>query len=267
MRVRALFAAVLCVFGIQSLHSASFQNLDFEQYRPADAYLPGWTVFFEGGGLTVPSAGSTNIELNRFPPKVPFATVVSSTYAKEGIPDPGKYALYFSTAEWTVRQQGEIPKSARFIRWETYGVGDAQLRLDGQTIPIAHIPAVRQGPYQGFVEANVSAFAGKNVLLSITTAPPPPGFGPPGFPAFSIVDNITFSPNSVLERLDITLSGTQLVLSWPTAATGFSLEWSSTLGSSATWQPVRASVVVVGDRNTVKVTVSQTPQFFRLSKQ
>jgi hypothetical protein len=63
--------------------------------------------------------------------------------------------------------------------------------------------------------------------------------------------------------LDIRLSLPNVILSWPAPSTGFVLEQSSTV-SSPVWTPVGATVVVVGDRNTVTLLASTTTRFFRL---
>ena len=63
--------------------------------------------------------------------------------------------------------------------------------------------------------------------------------------------------------LDIRLSFPNVILSWPAPSTGFVLEQSSTV-SSPVWTPVGATVVVVGDRNTVTLRASATARFFRL---
>jgi hypothetical protein len=65
---------------------------------------------------------------------------------------------------------------------------------------------------------------------------------------------------------DIILSGSNVILTWPTSATGFTLQYTTTLGSSAVWKTVSPGPVVIGVQNVVAVTVSGTQQFFRLSQ-
>lgn len=77
----------------------------------------------------------------------------------------------------------------------------------------------------------------------------------------------SFAGNSsapiIVPILDIRLSLPNVILSWPTPSTGFVLEQSSTL-STPVWTVVGATVVVVGDRNTVTLPASATPRLFRL---
>jgi hypothetical protein len=63
--------------------------------------------------------------------------------------------------------------------------------------------------------------------------------------------------------LDIRLALPNVVLSWPAPSTGFVLEQASTL-SSPVWTVVGATVVVVGDRNTVTLSATATTRLFRL---
>jgi len=67
----------------------------------------------------------------------------------------------------------------------------------------------------------------------------------------------------IVPILDIRLSLPNVILSWPAPSTGFVLEQSSTL-SSPVWTVVGATVVVVGDRNTVTLPASATTRFFHL---
>jgi uncharacterized repeat protein (TIGR03803 family) len=60
------------------------------------------------------------------------------------------------------------------------------------------------------------------------------------------------------------LTGTNVVLSWPTDATGFTLQSTTNL-SSPVWTTNFPAPVVVNSQNTVTNPISGTEQFFRLS--
>ena len=83
------------------------------------------------------------------------------------------------------------------------------------------------------------------------------------------IDDLTFSaqaPAHVPVSLAIRLANPNVILSWPTAATGYTLQQKSSLAPIAPWQTVPQSVVPVAGQNTVTVPLGQTPQFFRLSQ-
>jgi uncharacterized repeat protein (TIGR03803 family) len=66
-------------------------------------------------------------------------------------------------------------------------------------------------------------------------------------------------------QLTTSTSGTNLVLSWPTNATGFALQ-STTNPASPTWTTVSPAPVIVNGQYTVTNPISATQQFFRLSQ-
>lgn len=67
----------------------------------------------------------------------------------------------------------------------------------------------------------------------------------------------------IVPTLDIRLSFPNVILSWPAPSTGFVLEQSTGVGSPV-WTVVGATVIVVGDRNTVTLPASATTRLFRL---
>lgn len=68
-------------------------------------------------------------------------------------------------------------------------------------------------------------------------------------------------------QLSVGHSGGDLVLSWPASFTGFDLEWSATVGSSASWSPVSGVPVPVGDHFEYQEPVSDSSsRFYRLSQ-
>jgi uncharacterized repeat protein (TIGR03803 family) len=67
-------------------------------------------------------------------------------------------------------------------------------------------------------------------------------------------------------RLTITAGGENVILSWPTNATGFTLQSTTNLGSSAVWTTNSLAPVVVNWLNTVTNPISGTQQFYRLAQ-
>jgi hypothetical protein len=65
-------------------------------------------------------------------------------------------------------------------------------------------------------------------------------------------------------QVQITRSADQTIVSWPTAATGFSLETASSLDSGTTWLPVTSDVVAEGDRFKVIHGTMSGSAFYRL---
>jgi hypothetical protein len=77
---------------------------------------------------------------------------------------------------------------------------------------------------------------------------------------------VKFTPIVSPAVLTAILAGRNLVISWPTNATGFSLEQSDTLAPAANWSVATNAPVVVGDQNVVTVPVDSGMKFFRLIK-
>ena len=67
-------------------------------------------------------------------------------------------------------------------------------------------------------------------------------------------------------QLTIIRSGTNVTLTWPTSATGFTLEFATNLVSPIFWNTNSPAPVVINGQNTVTNPISGTHQFFRLSK-
>jgi hypothetical protein len=80
-----------------------------------------------------------------------------------------------------------------------------------------------------------------------------------------------FGLSSPLPQPTIILSGTNVILTWPTNVDGFSyagftLQSTTNLVSPAVWTTVLPSPVVVNGQNTVTNPISGTQQFYRLSQ-
>lgn len=77
----------------------------------------------------------------------------------------------------------------------------------------------------------------------------------------SVAVQIDFPP-----QLKIILSGANVVLTWQTNATGFTLQSTTNLGSSAFWSNVSLAPVVVNGQIAVTNPISGPQKFFRLSQ-
>ena len=60
--------------------------------------------------------------------------------------------------------------------------------------------------------------------------------------------------------------GNEVVVSWPTSATNFTLEATSDLSANASWAPVSNAPVVVNSQNTITNTISGPVRYYRLRK-
>ena len=67
-------------------------------------------------------------------------------------------------------------------------------------------------------------------------------------------------------RLTLVRSGSNVILSWPSSATGFSLQFTTNLNPAA-WTSVAQTAVLSGTQYQVPVPAALQKQFFRLIKQ
>jgi uncharacterized repeat protein (TIGR03803 family) len=66
--------------------------------------------------------------------------------------------------------------------------------------------------------------------------------------------------------LTINLSGTNVVLTWPTSSTAFTLQFTTNLGLPAIWITNSSAPVLVNGQNTVTNAISSAQQFYRLTQ-
>ncbi|MEO7299728.1 MAG: autotransporter-associated beta strand repeat-containing protein [Verrucomicrobiota bacterium] len=80
---------------------------------------------------------------------------------------------------------------------------------------------------------------------------------------------VTVGASSVAPTLTIARSGSNVIISWPTSATGFTLQELAAFPATPPpfgWTDVTTPVVVSGSENTVTVAASGSTMFFRLRK-
>jgi hypothetical protein len=139
--------------------------------------------------------------------------------------------------------------------WYTNGVLVSQ--ITGVTVPMSYVNDVTNfichSLYTGdpHEDLNVTEFRIYNGALSSAEVAANQAFGP------SVV-------GSASPPVTATVSGGNLILSWPTSASGFFLYSTAALGPQESWSKVTASVNVVGQNNQVSVPISGKAQFYRL---
>jgi uncharacterized repeat protein (TIGR03803 family) len=67
-------------------------------------------------------------------------------------------------------------------------------------------------------------------------------------------------------QLTITPAGANVILSWPTGATGFNLEFATSLVQPVVWQLNSTAPLVVSGQNIVTIPMSGSQMFFRLTQ-
>lgn len=97
---------------------------------------------------------------------------------------------------------------------------------------------------------------GGNVLYGATTA------GGASGNSGAIFSYVLSSP----ALLSITRSGTNVILTWSTSASGYTLQSSAQLGAGASWSAASPSPVVVNGLETVTNGISGSTKFYRLSQ-
>jgi uncharacterized repeat protein (TIGR03803 family) len=69
----------------------------------------------------------------------------------------------------------------------------------------------------------------------------------------------------VRPQLTITLSATNVILTWPTNAVGFTLEFATSLVSPIVWTTNSSPLIVINNQNVVTNPITRTQQFYRVS--
>jgi uncharacterized repeat protein (TIGR03803 family) len=85
-----------------------------------------------------------------------------------------------------------------------------------------------------------------------------------GSSGYGTVYRLTAGGPTLSGFLTITQSGTNVILSWPTSPSGFSLQSTTNLSGQSVWTPVLPTPVVVNSRNAVTNPILYKAQFYRL---
>jgi hypothetical protein len=162
---------------------------------------------------------------------------------------------------YELTQSGELPTNTSFLSYRVAG-DHFEVRLQDQLLP----PISPGGYYTGIGSRvmifDISGFKGQAVKLSLKEAGEidPSRGGTAGFAYLDSVQIVTELP-----KLQISPTGTQLILAWPASATDFVLQSRDALSPQAPWQVVTQTPVVVGDQKTVTVDRQGPAKIFRLS--
>ena len=79
-------------------------------------------------------------------------------------------------------------------------------------------------------------------------------------------NNLIRTTRVVPPTLRVSASANQLVLSWPTSASGFLLETATALSPGAPWMPLTNGLVIMGDSFTLASPLDAAAAFYRLHK-
>ena len=204
---------LVCIIFMSDAGAAPFRNLDFEEYDASRRFLPGWHLF--APGLPQSPFNETNIWLGG-PGLVDgfLAFMVDvSLFPNQGL--DGKYALLLEPSRWTLSQQGDLPEDVKFLRWSSLGPLPMELKIDGVGVPVDYFYGSLFPYIQGYAQADISAYAGKNIDMKLTVLPAPARFVAPGQAYYSIVDNFGFSAIPIPEPSTLALLGLgSLALLW-----------------------------------------------------
>ena len=88
----------------------------------------------------------------------------------------------------------------------------------------------------------------------------------PAFPKSSEICNTCVSGSVSPPQVTIMPSGSNVILTWPTNATGFTLQSTTNLVSSVFWTPVSPAQAVVNEQNSLINPISVAQQFYRLAQ-
>ena len=76
----------------------------------------------------------------------------------------------------------------------------------------------------------------------------------------------TYFVNPPLPPLTITRSGANIILTWPAADTGWTLQSSLNLASPTGWIPVSPAPIIINGQNSVTNSISGARKYYRLSQ-
>ncbi|HWW02385.1 MAG TPA: hypothetical protein VNZ64_21990 [Candidatus Acidoferrum sp.] len=145
------------------------------------------------------------------------------------------------------------------LQLEAQGYAGGTLLYDRSYTLSATAPTLISFNYAGVDQVLFRAFGG-TPHSGYSYSDPPYAGG-----TWFAMDNLTVTTNPG-PRLTVTRSRTELILTWPTNATGFTVQSATNLVSQAAWTTVSPGPTVVNGQNTVTNPISRTQQFFRLSQ-
>ncbi|MCI0532226.1 MAG: hypothetical protein L0Y74_09820 [candidate division Zixibacteria bacterium] len=268
--------SLMAFFSISTvIHSAPFQNLDFESARtnsltlsplstfdyegPTADLLPGWQLFFDSEPIT-----SVGFNFSADPFLERRVSMISSEGPNSllGNPIEGKYSPVFWPGEpFSLVQIGEIPLEAQRLEF-TYRELPFAVSINGLNLSPA-AQNIANSPYGLRATVDISQFAGQNVELKFTTSSGP--FGPSGFHEIDSIRFVPPEPSGTKLRIFKTFSfdqPRQLTLQFPPViGRDHFVEFRDSLDPNSSWQ-----VLPGGPHNSGSVTDSATNshRFYRV---
>lgn len=197
-----LVAALGLIAPAQGQGTIQFQNLDFELAIATSSQQPGTMIStalaIPGWSAWVDSVPQSQIGYNLWPPGAPNISLFTPSWCPSCLVQ-GKYAINLQ-AGWrgtnvSISQRGTIPADARSMRLfgfthspQIHTVGAIQVALSGTALDLYRVGASITEQVWG---ADVSAFAGQTVELTLTAPAPNP--------QFTYLDQIQFSDVAIPE--------------------------------------------------------------------
>lgn len=232
--------------------ATSYTNL-YSFYGDSDGSLPGGSLIISGNTLygTAEWSGVTGL----------YGSVFSLT---TGGTDFKPLHTFTGSGDGSSPQSGVILSGNRLYGTATQG-GSANngmifaINTDGTGYTNLHSFTATSGTKATNADGTVP-FAGLlcsgHILYGMASAGGMSGFG--------TLFNFSLP---VPPQLTITSAGTNILLIWPTNATGFTLEFATNLVSSTVWSTNSRVPVVIGGQNVVTDTITRPMKFYQLISQ
>jgi uncharacterized repeat protein (TIGR03803 family) len=179
-----------------------------------------------------------------------FTTLYSFTNGSDGI-QPNGLILSGNTLYGTTIEGGSSSNGTVFA-----------INTDGTGFTKLHDFAATSGSYPDITNSD-GVGPSSGLILSGNTLYGTANSGGSG--GAGTVFSLSLPPVSA-PQLTIILSGTNVVLTWPANATGFTLQSTASFVSPAAWNAVSPGPVVIDGQNTVTDPISGNQQFYQLSQ-
>ena len=258
--------------------------------------MPGWYALSEiapklgacagdqstGGAISFGSTNSINASTNRALGLLATSSTGSTAFGLKLINQTtvtlNQITVYFTGELW---RQAAVAKSLSVSYFvdptitNTFTINATALLTNLDVNFAADVSAINSVPVDGVAAANQMSLGTTNQLIVDW----PPGAAlwltwqmsdAAGKGQGLAIDNLSFSASASQiqppAQLSIRQSGTNVVLSWSAAPSGFLLQANSSLSQPAAWAPVPQPVIVTNGSNSMLVPIVPTDQFYRLKK-
>jgi beta-glucosidase len=200
--------------------------------------------------------GTNNIALNQSASASSVQTGTTSIAADAFDGDPTtRWGSNFSDPQWIMVDLGSVQNIARVrLIWETAFGQNYSIQLSTNNTTWTSVYTTTNGP--GGINDLATLGSGRYVRMYGTIRGT--GYG------YSLWEFEVY-PTLVVPALAIGLSGTNVVISWPSSATGWSLETEPALGLPSDWSNLTTVPSLLNSEYIVTNTVGATAQFYRLA--